>query len=696
MRLGFQSRMPEERPLHRPPAATSPAAAPGVAWLEEVWRLMTLERALADGVRERNQSGEHLRLGTTPSGRGAEAIPAGICTALRRRQDGWEHPDYVANTLAGQHFIAMGLDPAGLMAESYGKATGINRGHAGHLRVALDHGIWGHQGVIGADFGAAVGLAWSARRRGTGQIAVCGFGDGASNQGRWHEAANLAAVHGLPVLFVCTNNAFATSVPVWVSTAPAGIARRAEAYGFPGRVVDGNDVFAVHEAAREAVEHVRGGRGPYLLECQTLRWGDPRHGHFRERLDLEWWQGRDPLRLFRERVVAEGWLDAARLDAMEADSQAEATRVFAFVDASPWPRPEELERDGPLVLPQAVRQQFAALEEPLAGRRLSFEDAIREALAGALASDPGVLLLGEDIRASLHNRTTLGLVDAFGPDRVLDMPISEGAFTGAAIALAATGFRPVVDLGLMSYVTVAIDETTSVMANLRYVSGGSVEVPLVVRTNLAGVGGPTFGATNTQSWHAWYLQVPNIRVAMPATAYDAKGLMATAIRDPNPWLFIEHRNLYRREGVVPEQGYLLPFDRARLHAVGDGPPDVAVVAFGIMLPLALEAAALLAGEGMVSLVVDPRMLKPFDFATVLDAVDRARGRLVVADNSYRTGGVGTWLLGEIAERAPGLLAMVRIVAAPDSTVPYSDALARQYFPDRDAILGAMREVSRGW
>jgi 2-oxoisovalerate dehydrogenase E1 component len=654
--------------------------------LLEWWRLMSLERALADGVAERNRSGNHLRLGTTPSGRGQEAIPIGICTALRRVHDQAGPPDIIVNSLSSQHFIAMGMDPARLMAESYGKATGYSRGKAGHLRTALEFGIYGHQGVIGADFGASVGLALASKWQGEGRIVVCGFGDGASNQGKFHEAANFAALHTLPLLFVCVNNHFATSVPVWVSTATENIAQRAQAYGFPGRTVEGNDIFEVHAAAREAIDYVRAGNGPYLLELKTLRLNDVRHVGQSDRLDVDYWRGRDPLALFQQRVTSEGWIEASELDRVAEAAADEARSVFAFVDSSPDPEPGEILSDGPVPPPELIELPSEHVQ-----RDLSYQEGIREVLQQAMRQDPSVYIIGEDIRASLHNTTTQGLVDEFGPDRVIDTPIIEGVVTGAAIGTALLGYRPVVELGLMSYTTPAIEEIASIMANLRSISGGRYTLPVTVRTNLAAGGGPTFGATNTQSWHAWFVHVPNLKVAVPATPADAAGLLQTAILDDNPVLVVEHRSLYTATGPVPEPILPIPFGQAVIRRRGDA---ATILAVSVCVSMCLEAAEKLAADGIEIEVVDPRTLEPFDFDTLAHSVQRT-GSLVVVDVGYRTAGVGTWLQGEMAVRYPGLVQRAAIIASPDATVPYSNALTPHFFPTPASIERDLRAFLDG-
>ena len=480
--------------------------------LRELYSLMCLERRMSEimaGRNRRTQSKQRPYLisihhvGSRP---GQEAVAPAVCLALRRLPDGADPPDMVSEP-GGKHFTAMGMDPGRLVAEAYGRSGGYCKGRAGPSLVSsLEHGVFGHQGVIGADFGLACGFAMVAKWRKTGQVIVCGFGDGASNQGRFHEAANFAAVNNLPVLFVCVNNHYATSMPVWKSVATENIAERARGYGIRGETFDGNDAVEAHLAALSAVEHVRSGDGPAMLEYKTFRLSGQSIADSGDYLDqdrLAHYRGRDPLTLFQERARKEQWFGDEELIAIDREALQAAEAAFVFADASPLPDPAELEDNDELGPPPAVAEAAGNQPDtpPESGRRLTYAAAISEAQRQAMEADPNAYVIGEDIGVfGGHGGPTRGLIERFGDQRVINTPIIEGTFTGAAIATSVMGYRPIVDEGMMSYMMPAIDETANVLANSRYVSGDQYTLPVTVRTNLAGGGGPSFGATNTQSW----------------------------------------------------------------------------------------------------------------------------------------------------------------------------------------------------
>ncbi|HEX2104524.1 MAG TPA: thiamine pyrophosphate-dependent dehydrogenase E1 component subunit alpha [Solirubrobacteraceae bacterium] len=274
--------------------------------------------------------------GTTHLAAGQEAVPVGVCMALDR-------DDYLAGTYRGHgHALAKGTDPDALIAEMLGRATGVCGGRSGSMNVIdLEHGLVGCYGIVGGSIAAATGAALSAKRQ--GRVAAAFFGDGATNQGYFHECLNFAAVGALPAVFVCENNLYGEFTPMASVTAGVDIAGRAKAYGMPSAVVDGNDLWAVREIAQEAVDRARAGGGPTLLECRTYRHyghskADP--GKYRPKEEVEHWLGRDPLPRARERLLAEG-VREEEIAALEEDVRARMERAVASAKAAPYPDPAE-------------------------------------------------------------------------------------------------------------------------------------------------------------------------------------------------------------------------------------------------------------------------------------------------------------------------------------------------------------------
>jgi len=274
----------------------------------------------------------------------------------------------------------------------------------------------------------------------------------------------------------------------------------------------------------------------------------------------------------------------------------------------------------------------AALREPGRGeaREITLAQAIREALVEEMRRDPRVFVLGEDVaEAGTPFKVLAGLVQEFGPQRVVDTPISEAGFVGIAVGAAMTGMRPVVDIMFGDFLTLAMDQIVNQAAKVHYMSGGKLKVPLVVRTTLGAT--RRSAAQHSQSLHAWFSHVPGLKVALPSTPYDAKGLLKTAIRDDNPVLFFEDKMMYQVKGPVPEGEYTIPFGVAEVKRVGR---DVTVVATSSMVYVALEAAQILAQEGIDAEVVDPRTTFPLDVETLV-ASARKTGRVVVVDEGHR-------------------------------------------------------------
>lgn len=323
-------------------------------------------------------------------------------------------------------------------------------------------------------------------------------------------------------------------------------------------------------------------------------------------------------------------------------------------------------------------------------QQLTMGQAIRQALAEEMRRDPDVFLAGEGIGQGIHESPlmpTYGLLKEFGPDRVKDTPVSEAAIAGLAVGASVIGLRPVVEIMFNPFFTIASDQVVNHAAKLRYLSGGKSTFPLVVRIK-SGAGGSA-GCQHAHNLEAWVAHCPGLKVVMPATPADAKGLLTAAIRDDNPVIFLEDMALYFVPGPVPEEEYTLPIGTADIKKPGG---DVTVVTWSKMLGVAFKAAAALGREGIDVEVVDLRTLAPLDKETVLNSV-RKTGRLVVLHEANRTGGFGGEIAALAAEEAFGYLkAPVKRVAAPDIPVPFSPPLEQFYIPGEKQLVDAVRAI----
>ena len=315
---------------------------------------------------------------------------------------------------------------------------------------------------------------------------------------------------------------------------------------------------------------------------------------------------------------------------------------------------------------------------------LTYAQAINEGIREEMRRNPKTMVLGEDVgKYGGVFGVTRGLFDEFGGARVRDCPLNEAAIVSFAIGLAIQGRPTIAELEFMDFTTFAMDSITNQAPKLRYFWGGQVSVPLTVRTPIAA--GLGFGTQHSQSLEAWLVHVPGLKVVMPSTAYDAKGLIKTAILDPNPVVFAESIALYATKGQIPDEEYLIPFGKAEIKRNGD---DVTVVALGLMVPKALKAAEELAQRGMEIEVIDPRTLAPLDIETIVASVKKT-GRLVIAHVASKTGGIGAEIAQQVVERAFDSLDGPPVrVAAPDVPIAASAQLEGAIIPDVAAIVKA--------
>jgi pyruvate/2-oxoglutarate/acetoin dehydrogenase E1 component len=322
----------------------------------------------------------------------------------------------------------------------------------------------------------------------------------------------------------------------------------------------------------------------------------------------------------------------------------------------------------------------------------TFVKEISGALARAMRADERVIVLGEDVAEGGPYQATLGLSEEFGRDRVLNTPISEGAVCGVAVGAAQAGLIPVVEIMFIDFVTLALDQLVNQAAKAHFMSGGQLSVPLVLRTQ--GGSGGRAAAQHSQSLEAWLTHIPGLKVVMPSNAPDAAGLLASAIADPNPVVFVENKSLYfRREEAVGDPDAREPIPLGRSHVLRRG-GDVTIVALGRLVGDALQAADRLAADGIEAEVIDPRTLVPLDLDPIADSVRRT-GRAVVAHEAVRIGGFGAELAAQLQEAAFDYLeAPIQRVGAPFAPVPLSPTLEDAYRPDADDVYAAARLAVR--
>jgi 2-oxoisovalerate dehydrogenase E1 component len=657
-------------------AATGPAPA-GLPTddLLAAYQRMALIREFEERVSGLYRGGEvpgfvHLSIGQ-------EASAVGACWPLTVA-------DVITSNHRGHgHCLAKGLAPEPMMAELFARATGTNKGLGGSMHIAdPDLGIFGANGIVAAGVPIAGGAALAIRLRKQRNVVVSFFGDGAVAQGAFHEAANLAALWKLPVVFFCENNGYAEFSPI-ADQHPVPLAARAAGYGLEFVSVDGNDIEAVATAMTDIVARIRDGAGPVFVEAATYRW----HGHYegdpekyRTKDELSQWQERDPLVIARARLAGRG-VEAAVLGQIDAEV---AARIEAAVEAARQaPQPDIA------VLRSSVYAARPVIAEPdwrpsADGETFRTMDAVRLALEGELAADPDVFIAGVDVgKGGNVFALTRGLY-ARWPERLLDTPISETAVMGLAVGGAIAGMKPVVELMYLDFLGVCFDQILNQAAKLRFMTGGKARMGLTIRTQFGG--GRSSGAQHSQSLEALLAHIPGLTVVMPSTPADTYGLLRAAIRDPNPVIFIENRQQYGAKGPKPPADYLLPLGKAKVVRQGT---DATVVSVSRMVQEALAAAESLAAKGISVEVIDLRTVAPLDRPTILESLAKTN-RLLIAHEGVTDFGIGA--RDRRARRLRGVLDAGR---AGHAGRPAADPLAVRPQPGKAVAAGRPRHRAGG-
>ncbi|MFO0180827.1 MAG: pyruvate dehydrogenase complex E1 component subunit beta [bacterium] len=610
---------------------------------------------------------------------GQEAIATGVCAHLSEQ-------DPIFSTHRGHgHALAKGMTPRELIAELFGRETGCSRGRGGSMHLfSPEIGMMGTSGIVGPCLLQACGGGYSSKILKNGTVAAAFFGDGAVNNGAFHEGLNMASIWKLPVLFICENNQYATEVPFSYSSGNPSIGSRGAAYGIPGITIDGNNVLEIYRVAAEAVARARSGGGPTLIECKTYRTRAHAEGMgdftYRTKEEVAAWKERCPIARLRTENGA--MIDQFNAVDQEVVGLVKEARDFAERSEVPPARTATTH----VYSAGVVDAQLPKSDSE--SRDLSFVAATLEALDQAMAADPKIFVMGEGIGVRGGNfTTTLGLYAKYGADRLCDTPICERGFVGLACGAAMTGTRPIIDFMFIDFINDSFGEIVNQIAKMQYMSSGRLKMPVLLR----GCGGVGHSAATHHSgmYHSIYSHIPGLRVVLPSNPYDAKGLLAHALRSNDPVLFLEHRELMQSKGSVPMEHYEIPFGKARVARAGT---DVTVVALSLMVQHALQAAEQLAGEHISVEIIDPRTVSPLDVDSILQSVAKT-GRLLVVDEAFGPCGFASEIAAHVADAGfNDLDAPIKRLHGAFAPTPYAPTLERAVVPGVEQVAQAIREL----
>lgn len=650
----------------------------------DLYRTMQIIRQTEEELARCHQRG--LIHGACHTYVGQEAIATGVCAHLTSR-------DSVFSTHRGHgHALAKGLAPLALIAELFGRQLGCSRGRGGSMHLfSPEIGLMGTSGIVGPCILQACGGGYSSKILKNGSVAVAFFGDGAVNNGAFHEGLNMAAIWKLPVLFVCENNQYATEVPFSYSSSSDSVASRAANYSMSGYQLDGNDVVGIYRAAEEAVARARKGGGPSLLECKTYRTRPHAEGMgdftYRTREEVDQWKLKCPLIRLRSHLSMSDIesIDSSSFDTI--DQEVKQLVLQSRVQAETSPEPSEDSAMMNIYAPaRSVPNERQAKPNP--ARVISFSQATLEALSEEMASNPNIFVMGEGIGVRGGNfLTTKGLYDLYGPERLCDTPICERGFVGLACGAAMTGTRPVIDFMFADFVLDGFGEIINQIAKMQYMSSGRLRMPVLLR-GCIGIG-HSAATHHSGSYYGMLAQVPGLRVVVPSMASDAKGLLKHALRCDDPVLFLEHRELLQTKEAVPEGDYEIEFGKARVLREGS---SVTVVALARMVHLTLSVCDSLESQGISVELIDPRTVNPLDTQTILGSLTKT-GRLLVIDEAPGHCGFSAEIAARMADVGFDQLdAPIKRVTGEACPTPYSPSLEKMVVPSADTIARAIREL----
>ncbi|MBV6440890.1 MAG: dehydrogenase [Haliscomenobacteraceae bacterium CHB4] len=600
------------------------------------------------------------------SGIGQEAISVGAACALL--------PDEVIFTMHRNLgvFTARDMPLDRLFCQWQGKRRGYTKGRDRSFHFgAMEHHIVGMISHLGPQLSLAAGVAMAHKLKKEGRISLAFTGEGATSQGEFHEALNVASVWKLPVIFLIENNGYGLSTRPSEQYACESLTDRAAGYGMRGLSIDGNNIIEVYNTIRRLATEMRENPEPVLLECSTFRM----RGHeeasgtkYVPKELMEEWAKKDPLENYEKWLLAEGILTEAHIKSLKDRYKKEVQSAVDVMFAEPEPVPDTAEELEDMYAPSPAATPVVAQ----ISKEARFIDAISDGLREAMHRHPNLILMGQDI-ADYGGvfKITQGFLDEFGRDRVRNTPLCESAIVGIGLGLSLGGFKSMVEMQFADFVTCGFNQIVNNLAKLHWRWGQHADVVIRMPTG----GGTGAGPFHSQSNEAWFTHVPGLKVVYPSTPHDAKGLLLASFEDPNPVMFFEHKALYRSEsGPVPEGFYTVEIGKARQIRTGN---QVSIITYGLGVRWAQQAAETM---GLDADILDLRSLVPLDYEAIAASVKRTNRVLILHEDTL-FGGIGGEIAAWISEHLFEYLdAPVLRAASLDTPVPFAIPLEQNFFP----------------